>query len=468
MNGVTTIFGGQRTGRLRGTLLLTLAMLALIAALIISAPEARSQAAGGGAHLGVASCAGSTCHGRMEGDGARVRQDEIMRWQDPATPTGAHSRAFTVLANARSQGIARNLGIGDATSAPMCLGCHTSANSAGGGAFRYQQSDGVDCEACHGPAGGWISAHYSVGATHADNVRRGLRPLENPRTRAALCLDCHYGSTDEGQFVSHRIMAAGHPRISFELDLFSTLQAHHTEDADYVQRKGRTDHVQMWAVGQAMALQRSLTLFQDNRRATEGVFPEFTFFDCHSCHRRIYDQAQAVRTGVDNPARPIPEGMAPYNDENMIMLAAAARMASPALSQRFDARVQAFHAALARDRGAAVAAARDLSATAGDLADAFSGGALGANAAPRLAQAIASEAIRPRFTDYQGSVQAVMGVDTLLGAMVSAGDVTVGAAAGIRADINRAYAAVADPNAYRPRDFQTALGSAVRAIGAVR
>jgi hypothetical protein len=28
-------------------------------------------------------------------------------------------------------------------------------------------------------------------------------------------------------------MAAGHPRISFELDLFTTLQQHHQEDNDY-------------------------------------------------------------------------------------------------------------------------------------------------------------------------------------------------------------------------------------------
>src|SRR3546814_5936767 len=78
-------------------------------------------------------------------------------------------------------------------------------------------------------------------------------------------------------------MAAGHPRISFELDLFSSLQAHHPEDADYGWRKfgaagRRTDHVQMWAVGQATAIERSLALFQ-TRRGTEGIFPEFTFLD---------------------------------------------------------------------------------------------------------------------------------------------------------------------------------------------
>src|SRR3546814_2071248 len=53
--------------------------------------------------------------------------------------------------------------------------------------------------------------------------------------------------------------------------------------------------------------------------------------------------------------------------------------------------------------------------------------------------------------------------DTLLNAMVSSGRVTVGAAAGIRGDIDRAYAAVKDPNAYKPSEFQASFGSAVRA-----
>lgn len=459
----------QRGGRM---LALCGGVFALVLALVVAAPEARSNAAVEGAHLGVASCAGSTCHGRMAGDGPVVRQDEIARWQEPSTQGGAHSRAFAVLSNSRSQFIARNLGIGDASSAAMCLGCHSSAANAGGGTFRYQTTDGVNCESCHGSSQGWISSHYAGlldGRTqHADNVRRGLRPLEDASVRAGVCLDCHYGSAEQGQFVTHRIMAAGHPRIAFELDLFSTLQAHHNEDADYVERKRQPDHVQMWAVGQAMALQRSLSLFQNSNRASEGVFPEFTFYDCHSCHRRIYDQTEPVRTGVDNPGRPIPEGMPPYQDENMIMLSAAARVAAPALAERFDARVRAFHIGMARDRASAVAAARELQATTGELVAAFEGASFGPGSAQRMAQAIAGEAIRSRFTDYEGSVQAVMGVDTLLSAMVSSGQATVGSAASVRADINRAYAAVRDPNAYRPREFQSALASAVRGIGALR
>jgi len=290
--------------------------------------------------------------------------------------------------------------------------------------------------------------------------------------RAGVCVDCHFGSAADGQFVTHRIMAAGHPRLSFELDLFSSLQAHHQEDADYGWRKfgtasGRTDHVQMWAVGQATAIERSLTLFQ-SRRGTEGIFPEFFFLDCHSCHRRIYDQAQAVRTGVDNPGRPIPEGMPPYNDENLIMLSAAARMASPALADQLAARTAAFHKAMATDRASAVQAAAQLSQTVAALKAAFASRGFSGADAFAMVDAIAARAVNARFTDYAGSQQAVMGVDTLLGAMVSSGRVTIGAAAGIRVDIERAYAAVKDPNSYKPAEFQTALGSAVRAIGALR
>jgi hypothetical protein len=72
-----------------------------------------------GNYVGVATCGGTTCHGRSLGDGPHVRQDEIMLWQDPATPAGAHSRAYAVLREPRSRAIAERLGIGEATGAPM-------------------------------------------------------------------------------------------------------------------------------------------------------------------------------------------------------------------------------------------------------------------------------------------------------------------------------------------------------------
>ncbi len=461
--------GGQNAGLRIGALVTGAATIVTLLILLLAnpAPSRAGQAARPSSGLeGVASCAGTTCHGRMEADGPIVRQDELMRWQEASTPGGAHSRAFRILAYPRARQIAATLGLGDPTAAPACLGCH--ATPAGGGTGRrFLPADGVGCEACHGPASGWIASHYAVGASHAANVARGMVALEQPATRAAVCLDCHFGSSKPGQFVSHRMMAAGHPRLSFELDLFSTLQQHHDEDADYLQRKGRTDGVRMWAIGQAMAVNRMLTLF-DTPKGTEGAFPEFYFFDCHSCHRRIYDADERTRTWEANPGRPIPAGMPPFNDENMILLAAAAKIAAPGMAARLDGDSRAFHAALAKDRGTAVAAGARLAGTAASLASALSGVRGNGDTAFAMVDAIAGPALAPRFTDYEGSVQGVMAIDTLLNALVREKRVTVGAAAGIRANINRAYAAVKDPNGYRPADFRAALGEAVRSIRALR
>lgn len=445
-------------------LCILLAGVAIAVGLMQSNTPARAALPNDTTHLGVASCAGSTCHGRSQPDGKIVRQDEIMRWQEPSSPGGAHSRAYAILGQERSQIIARRLGIGPATSAPMCLGCHAEPATTRGP--KFQISDGVGCEACHGGSANWIDVHKA--GNRKASLAAGLVPLDNPSVRASVCLDCHFGSADGGQFVTHRIMAAGHPRIAFELDLFSTLQTHHNEDVDYVQRKGRTNGVRVWAVGQAMALERALSLYSNPGLGTEGAFPEFYFFDCHSCHRRIYDDQKFTPTTLDNPGRPIPVGMPPFNDENMIMLSAAARIAAPSLAARFDADSRSFHAAIARDRGSAVAAASKLKASAAALGTAFASTSFDRAQTFAIIDMVTSEAITARYTDYEGCVQAVMATDTLLNALVNSGQVPAGSAVSIRAEINRAYAAVRDPNAFRPMEFRRALGSAVRTIRTLR
>gem|GEM_PF-5734023 len=89
------------------------ALLLAIALLAGSGLRAEGAGLADGTHLGVGSCARSTCHGRQEPTGAVVRQDEIQRWQDESSPAGAHSRAWRVLGGARGRSIAARLGIGD-------------------------------------------------------------------------------------------------------------------------------------------------------------------------------------------------------------------------------------------------------------------------------------------------------------------------------------------------------------------
>jgi hypothetical protein len=429
-------------------------------------PAALAQ--NGGRYLGVASCAGATCHGRAEGNGAVVRQDEIATWQSPSSPTGAHSRALAVLSGVRARQIAASLGLKDPAEEPACLGCHSTSVPAAERGPRFQQSDGIGCESCHGPASPWIATHYTVAGSHSANVAAGLMPLDQPQARARVCLDCHYGSAAGNQFVTHRMMAAGHPRIAFELDLFSALQQHHDADADYIQRKGRPDSVRLWAVGQAEALRRSTDLFARPGFGSEGIFPEFSFYDCHSCHRPITDGPQRRLTFESNPGRPIPFGQPPFNDENIIMLQAVARALAPGQAGAFEAASRDFHRAMGTGRGEAVAAALRLRGAAAALSDAFAARAAGTGDAFTVVAAVADRTTSPRFTDYEGSAQAVMALDTLLNAMVLDGRVTVGAAAGIRASLNRAYDAVKSPESYSPVRFRAGLGEAAAAIGSLR
>jgi hypothetical protein len=199
----------------------------------------------------------------------------------------------------------------------------------------------------------------------------------------------------------------------------------------------------------------------------QGAFPEFTFFDCHSCHRTIEDDPARAKGFESNPARPIPFGTPPYNDENMILLSATARVLAPAAANDFDSAVRAFHGAIGSGRGQD-AAANKLAMAAGRLIGALDQAPARRDATFDVVAAIAGSATTPRFTDYEGSVQAVMALDTLLNALISEGRITVGAAAGIRGSLGHAYAAVKAPNSYAPAAFRAALGEAAHAIEVLR
>ena len=363
------------------------------------------------------------------------------------------------------------MGIASAQSAEECLGCHAEPAAKRG--ERFRMSDGIGCEGCHGGSGPWLANHYAVTGTHAANVASGMKALDDPKVRASVCLDCHFGSSAKGQFVTHVMMSAGHPRVAYELDLFTGMQKHWDVDADYCgggpasRRKECPSGVKVWAVGQAMALERSLTLYASPRGGS-GAFAEYYFFDCHSCHRPISDDPKFRPTAEINPGRPIPVGIPPFNDENMIMLSAAARVAAPGVASRYEADSRAFHMALAKDRTQAIAAAGRLARTAHELADAFDRHNFDRRETLAILDAVVSQPITGRYTDYTGSAQAVMAADTLLNALVASGQVDRGAAARMRPSLDRAYREVRDPSTYRPPAFREAMGNVAQAVRALR
>lgn len=410
-------------------------------------------------HEGVMGCYGSTCHSRQEATGIIVRQNEILSWQDQTSTTGAHARAYKTLLSERSKNIVNRLGLGPAHEAKECVSCHSDAISKSLRAARFQFDDGVSCESCHGGAGDWLTRHYKEGSDHALNVSRGLYPLEDAKTRANVCLSCHLGSEAEGQFVNHRLMAAGHPRISFELDLFTALQSHHDEDYDYFDRKNVETGAHIWAIGQAMALKQQLHLFENPQLNRDGVFPELVFFDCLACHRPISDDPDWRPTSRTNPGRPATPGVVKFNDASMIMVLATARQISPDLAARLDEEIKQFHAAL-NNSGSAVslkAASEALAVSADELVSLIDGVKFSKAQTLDILDIVVTETLTRRYTDYVAAEQAIMAIDTLLSSMIAAKQVALADVSGMRAEINVAYDAVEIPNAYNQDKLTAAL-----------
>jgi hypothetical protein len=233
--------------------------------------------------MGVATCASSTCHGKAAPQpNKNVALNEYRTWiQDDR-----HAQAYKVLESAASKSIAAKLGLPNAASAKICLDCHADNVPALKRGPKFQISDGIGCEACHGGAEKWLESHAAAGATHKANLAAGMYATEAPADRAKVCLGCHLGTQD--RFATHAIMGAGHPRLSFELEAFTANQpAHYTVDADYVQRKGKIEGMNLWLTGQFEHARRWASLLQSNLAHPPGMFPELAFYDCHSCHHRL-------------------------------------------------------------------------------------------------------------------------------------------------------------------------------------
>ena len=354
--------------------------------------------------VGTVNCASSTCHGSITPwEGSPVLQNEYTTW----SRLDRHTNTFEVLKNATSARIVRNLGYREpATEVKICLDCHAHNPPPTQRGARFVQSEGVGCEGCHGPAGQWVTEHTVKGTTHAQNVARGLYPTDQPLAQAKLCLSCHFG--DETRFVTHRIMGAGHPRISFELGTFSALEpAHYRIDADYEQRKGKHDPMRVWALGQALAARQILDTLTDPRRGRDGLMPELVLFDCHACHHPMSDKRWNPRVGVG-------PGRIRLNDSNLLMLRAIVRAAYPESSAAFDRAVRATHLAVSAGETEGglepLQVVSKLSATIGALMPRLEQQAFPPALQRQVLVSLVDEASESSYADYAGAEQAYMAI----------------------------------------------------------
>ena len=403
--------------------------------------------------MGVATCANSLCHGATEfWKASHVLQNEYLTWHR----SDKHARAYAVLLGDRSKEIAKRLNLEQPPhEAAVCLDCHAHNVGKNRRGEKFVLSDGVTCEACHGPAQRWLQSHVEPQATHAQNRSRGLYPTSDDVARARLCLSCHFGNAQK--LVTHRIMAAGHPRMSFELDTFAQIiPAHWAIDADWLRRKGQWNGVRAWAVGQAVASQEMLKILTDAERGRAGLFPELVLFDCHSCHHAM---AEKRNTAARLKAGP---GLVRLNDASLLMLRHIARRVDPAGANALEAQVERLHRSVAGEEDALVQARRTI-----DASDALLKRIVAHNFGPEDLRAIAasliSDALAGQYSDYQGAEQAAMAVQSVADMLSRRGAVR---SATLAPAMRRLMAAVAEDEKYRHADFQAAmrqLGSAFQA-----
>jgi hypothetical protein len=249
--------------------------------------------------VGVGSCSAAACHNAPPS--AEPKRSEYALWasRDP------HSRAYAVLYEPRSQQIQkRRLTATPAHEDPLCLKCHVSQNyQVETQNPRYDLADGVQCESCHGPAEAWLVPHTRPGwakLTDAEKRSLGFRPLKNLQERAKSCLECHVGSPRTGADVNHDLIAAGHPRLYFELSSHLARYPKHWKEAG---DKDRFPDYQarIWALGQVAAAQQALDLLAWRAGTSESGWPELAEFDCYACHHLIRPDPLEDLAPADRP-----------------------------------------------------------------------------------------------------------------------------------------------------------------------
>ena len=241
--------------------------------------------------VGAGSCTSSGCHAASEA-GHAAWQSAYTVWaiRDP------HARAHESLRGPLAERIVAALEARDpagrqppAHENMACVGCHATGRGDAAG-------EGVSCESCHGAAEPWLVAHTAAGWKTRGNSL-GMIDLADSFTCASTCASCHVGGppTADGAIreVTHDLVAAGHPRLAFELRSYKRAEPPHWRNRFAAPPDAALGPLDEWAQGRLATLasylrqtaSQSQAARTGERGLSAGAWPEFTAFDCHGCHR---------------------------------------------------------------------------------------------------------------------------------------------------------------------------------------
>jgi hypothetical protein len=243
--------------------------LAIVAGVVVggsqpSAPLAPDtvHAQGPYKYTGAASCGASNCHGSTKPKADYPKLNENIVWFQK----DKHAKAYATLTNEKLKSgvspskIATNLKIPKAEASSKCLVCHAVDVKPELRGPKFDISEGVHCDGCHGPAEKWLEPHAEKGWTHEQSVKVGMYDTKNFLLRAEKCVSCHLQ-------IDADMVAAGHPDLlAFELDTFSATMPPHWRD------KGAWAPTRAWATGQVISLREAAKQLGD--RASGNASPQ--------------------------------------------------------------------------------------------------------------------------------------------------------------------------------------------------
>ncbi|MEX2519133.1 MAG: multiheme c-type cytochrome [Paracoccaceae bacterium] len=433
----------------------------LLGAFFLQFAVAPSQSTAGeaahGVALGATTCGASTCHAAAEPwPNSSVSQKEYLIWKEK----DPHARSYDALGSARAKAIARRLGVGEPTSTAKCLGCHALNLPADRREDTFDITEGVTCESCHGPASGWLGVHSSGLYFYAQNLEKGMYPTTDPIARADLCLGCHVG--DGQRFVSHDMMAAGHPTLPFELGFYSWFTttnpearsgyAHFTVDDDYLQRKPWPFGVKVWALGQVTQARRVLALVTDPKNGPKGLFPELSHFECRSCHR------SQQGPGVARVALPR------IKSANLIFAGFAAEIVDAGLAGRVRGDIQQISAASTESWEAVIAASARLKDTLAAVEARLKAHDFSVEDNKRILTRISRAYASGQLAEYEAAEQAVLSAASLVDELDRLDAFSPPDAAAALAAMARGVTAFKGASFYSQPDVRAALAEIARLV----
>lgn len=398
-------------------------------------------------HMGVATCANSTCHSvTQKEETSNVLQNEYRTWLFH----DKHSKAFKTLLSDESKRIAKKLGIADASKAGMCLDCHADNVAPEKQGDEFYMSDGVGCEACHGGSEKWLSRHTLTPYSAQRNLADGMYPTADLSARTKLCASCHVGS--EKKIANHTIMGAGHPRLGFELDTFTIRQPeHYAVDDDYLARKNPDNPVLRVLIGTAVQAQLTAQNLSSNLIDKPNGHPEVALYDCHSCHHPLSD--------VKWQQRPSTAGLAPgairLNDSSFVLLAGLTGALDTQLQRSMLQGIKRLHSASTESVASLKNAAQGLQALSAQSHELFKSTGQNQNSKKEMLRALMQLGVQGEYRDYVSAEQAVMIMDALSYSLPSNKKLTQ--------TINKAYRYTANEDAYDSTAFKKNLKDYLKA-----